>query len=510
VVAMKSATAISISISETLLTLPENWILEPVFGKRPYRKGWTKTNVDRLGILAELESDRATGFGLKLGNGLLAIDIDGESAAKLLAKLAGENSLTDFSETTAWTSGRAGRKQCLFSVPKSEWHRLRTRRIGTGISGDDGKEECLEFRWLDAQSVLPPSIHPSTGKPYTWINHPLQNPPVQAPEWLLDLCENWHSEYADAEEIDLVRFPARLYAHFGRKLSIWLLARRFDLSRHSPGGKAKGCGIGTFSLLGASRILDRSKHRVRRLLCEAKKSGLIREFHQKGDWIKVYYTSFEKVVALAGIGKNLGPIAAIEIDDLSNLHILATEIEAQNQQKLSLYCKRQEEIERLKNQGKDPEKIPSRIVQPGALHTCEIPARVLVRGSRFLYCDSGFEFYGGSQKAIAKSRGISPATVSRHLSNNYRMEATPVRHQRSGNPPIIKKQLLEKLPHLKGMPADLGVEDGLLFLHEHWWKPHTNIYLLEHRLVSARRRRSRIQPKTDKVKLLFEKISQGV
>ena len=481
----------TLTASESLLTLPANWILEPVVGKRPYRKNWTKTDLDRLSCLAELESGKATGLGLKLGNGLLAVDIDGDSATKLLAKLAGENDLSDFTKTTAWTSGRPGRKQCLFSVPESAWERIRTRKILTGTIGDDGKEEGLEFRWLGAQSVLPPSIHPS-GKPYFWLNNPLQHPPAPAPEWLIDLCENWHSEYRGDEQPDLVRFPARLYAHFGRQMSIWLLARRYDKSRWQHSGKNKGSGQGTFSLLGASRILDRSKHRVRRLLCEAKKSGLIRQFHQKGDWITVYYTSFEKVVAIAGLEK-IGPIAAIDVDDLSSLHILATEIEAQNQQKLSLYCKRQEEIEKIRAQGKDPAKIPSRLVQPGTLHTCEIPARVLARGSRFVYCDSGFEFYGGSQKAIALSRGSSTATVSRHLSNSYRMEPTPVQQKRSGIPPIIKKQLLEKLPQLKGMPADLAAEDGLIFLHEHWWKPHPNIYLLEHRLISARRRRSRIQ-----------------
>ncbi|MCC3405184.1 MAG: bifunctional DNA primase/polymerase [Microcoleus sp. PH2017_10_PVI_O_A] len=478
----------------TLLEIPEDWPLVPVKGKRAYQKKWNSRQYDRLEILTELESGKATGLGLKLGNGLLAVDIDGESAAKLLVKLAGENSTAIFSRTTAWTSGRAGRKQCLFSVPESEWHRLRTRRIGTGISGDDGKEECLEFRWLNHQSVLPPSIHPGIGKPYEWINSPLQNPPLPAPEWLIELCENWHSEYVGDEEPDLVRFPARLYAHFGSQIRIWLLARRFDLSRWNPGGKPTGCGIGTFTLLGASRILNLCKRRVYELLREAKKSGLIREFKKDGKQIKIYYTSFEKVVAIAGLEK-IGPIAAIEIDDLSSLHILATEIEAQHQQKLSLYCKRQEEIETLKAQGKDPEKIPSRIVQPGTLHTCEIPARVLVRGSRFLYCDSDFEFYGGKQEEIANNRGLSESTVSRHLCNSYRMEPTPVQQKRSGVPPIIKKQLLEKLPQLKGMPADLGAEDGLLFLHEHWWKPHTNIYLLEHRLVSCRRRRGRIQAK---------------
>ncbi|MEG4328293.1 bifunctional DNA primase/polymerase [Microcoleus sp. herbarium5] len=500
----------------TLLEIPEHLPLVPVLGKRPYEKDWVNKQYNHLEILRELEKGKATGFGLKLGNGLLAVDIDGPSAAKLLQKLAGENNLSDFAKTTAWTSGRPGRKQCLFSVPEAAWHRIKYQKILTGITGDDGKEECLEFRWVGHQSVLPPSIHPSTGKPYTWINNPLQSPPIQAPEWLIELCENRHSDATISDSqaqkskhiatnrkphsevndngLDLVRFPARLFAHFGRQMSIWLLARRFDLSRHSHAGKSKGSGIGTFTLLAASRILDRSKHRVRRLLCEAKKSGLIRNFHQKGDWVKVYYTSFEKAVALTDLEK-VGPIAAIDIDDLSWLHILATEIEAQYQQKLALYCKRQEEIEKLKAQGLDPDKIPSRIVQPGALHTCELPARVLARGSRFLYCEWEFLFYGGKQETIANNRKVSPGTVGRHLSNSYRMKSTPVRHQRSDVPPILKKQLLEKLPALEEMPARLLSQAGLIFLQDNWWEPHPNIYLLEHRLISARRRRSRIARK---------------
>jgi hypothetical protein len=151
---------------------------------------------------------------LKLGNGLLAVDIDGESAAKLLLKLSGQNTLP---VTTAWTSGRPGRKQYLLSVEEKDWPRLRNLRIGTGIAGDDGKEECLEFRWLGTQSVLPPSIHPLTNKPYTWINNPLQTPPALAPEWLINLCESWHSEYAGIDEIDLVRFPSRLFPIFAAR-----------------------------------------------------------------------------------------------------------------------------------------------------------------------------------------------------------------------------------------------------------------------------------------------------
>lgn len=487
-----------IQVLPTLLSLPEYWPLVPVQGKRPYQKGWNSSQLDRLEILTELQSGKATGVGLKLGNGLLAVDIDGESAAKLLVKLAGENNLADFSTTTAWTSGRPSRKQCLFSVPEKDWCRLRNLRIGTGIAGDDGKEECLEFRWLGTQSVLPPSIHPVTNKPYIWLNNPLEISPVSAPEWLINLCENWHSEYVSAEELDLVRFPARLFAHFGRQINVWLLARRFDISRQSHNGKSKGSGIGKFSLLAASRILNRSQGHVRKLLCRAKKSGLIRDYTQSKNWVTVYYASLEKAIALTGIEK-LGPIAAINIDDLANIHIIATEVEAQNLQRASLHHQRLEEIEQVKAQGLDPGQTPSQILKPIDLHTCDYPARVLGKGDRFIYCDSDFRFYGGSQSAIAKSRGISPATVSRHLSNSYRLVSAPVRGYREELPPIVKKQLVEKLPQLKKMPSGLCMEDGLVSMHGDWWKPHCNIYLLDHRLVLARRRRARIQGQIDNI-----------
>jgi hypothetical protein len=490
----------------TLLEIPETWPLVPVSGKRPYHKGWNSKQYDRLEILAELESGKATGLGLKLGNGLLAIDIDGESAEKLLAKLAGENSTAIFATTTAWTSGRAGRKQCLFAVSEADWDRVKTRQIKTGISGSDGKEECLEFRWIDAQSVLPPSLHPSTGKPYIWINDPLQNPPLPAPEWLIELCENWHSEYVSDKEPDLVRFPVRLFPHFGRQMSIWLLARRYDISRWAHGGKTKGSGIGKFTLVAASRILNRSKGHIRKLLRAAKVSGLIRNYKQSNGWITVWYSSLEKAIALTGIEK-LGPIAAVNIDDLANIHILATEVEAQNLQRAALYRQRLEELEQIKSQGLDPGKTPTQIVRPIDLHTCDYPARVLGKGDRFIYCNSDFRFYGGCQEAIANGRGISQSTVSRHLSNSYRLVATPVRGHRQELPPIVKKQLVEKLPHLRGMPSGLCMEDGLFSMHGDWWKPHCNVYLLDHRLVSARRRRARIQGQIDKCDLLFEKTS---
>ncbi len=487
----------TLTASESLLTLPAEWILEPVIGKRPYRKNWTKTDIDRLSCLAELESGRATGLGLKLGNGLLAVDIDGESAGKLLAKLAGGNDIEGFHVTTTWTSGRTDRKQCLFSVPEAHWHRIKPRKILTGILGNDGKEECLELRWIGQQSVLPPSIHPGTGKPYTWINDPLQSRPLEAPEWLIELSENWHSEYAGVEKLDLVNFPVRLLKHFGGLMRVWLLARRFDISRWKHQDSSKGCGIGKFSLKAASIILHLKADTIRGLLRDAKKSGLIRNYKQQGNWVKVYYSSLERVIALTDLEK-LGPIAAVEIDDLANIHIIATEVEAQHLQRASFYRQRQEEMQQIKAQGSDPGQ-PTQLIAPTTLlHPSAQPAQVLARSDRFIYVEPGFRPYGGSQKAIALARGISTSTVSRHFSNSYRLAASPVRGFRKELPPIVKKQVMEKRPNLKNMPEKLCQEEGLVSMFGDWWQPHCNVYLLDHRLVSARRRRSRIEAAIDK------------
>jgi hypothetical protein len=490
---MTSVLDLSQVSSFDLSKIPDLWPLVPVVGKRPCKKNWVNKECGRAEILADLQTGKATGVGLKLGKGLLAVDIDGESATKLLLKLSGQNTLTDFFATTAWTSGRPGRRQYLFSVEEKNWPRLRNVRIGTGVAGDDGKEECLEFRWLGTQSILPPSIHPLTKKPYTWINNPLQTPPALAPEWLISLCENWHTEYVSEDEIDLVRFPARLFSHFGRQLSLWLLARRFDNSREKHGGKNKGSGIGSFTLLAATRILGKSEGHIRRLLREAKASGLIRRYNQSYGRITVYYSSLERAIAITGLDQ-LGPVAAISIDNLRNLHIIATEVEAQHLQRASFYQQRQEETQQIKAQDSNPEQPTTQMVAPITLLTCDKLARVSRKSDRFIFCEPGFRFYGGSQAAIAQLRGLSQATVSRHLSNKYRLAATPIRGFRQELPPIIKKQLVERHPNLKNMPPKICLEDGLFRMNGDWWEPHCNVYCLSHRLVSARRRRAALSP----------------
>jgi hypothetical protein len=167
-------------------------------------------------------------------------------------------------------------------------------------------------------------------------------------------------------------------------------------------------------------------------------------------------------------------------------------VEAQNLQRSSFYLQRREEIAQIKLGESSSLRTPVQLMTPTLDAPCDKLGRVLGRSQRFIFCESGFKFYGGSQEAITQLRGLSPGTISRHLSNNYRLTASPLHKFREDLPPISKKQLLKRLPHLQNMPAKLCHEEGLILLSGDWYKPHTNIYLLNHRLVSARRRRASI------------------
>jgi hypothetical protein len=97
---------------------------------------------------------------------LMALDQDGASAESKIEELSDGQPLP---KTVAFSSGRPGRCQYLFLVPEEYKDAIRTKKIKTGIKGDDGKIEQVEFRYHNLQSVLPPSVHPTTGQ-YHWVS----------------------------------------------------------------------------------------------------------------------------------------------------------------------------------------------------------------------------------------------------------------------------------------------------------------------------------------------------
>lgn len=117
--------------------------------------------------------------------------MDGSTAARLLQIISND----DLPLTPGWTSGKPGKRQLVYQLPKSlqaqlhgfnrwvinEWGEYQTLR------DEFGKPlEQLEFRYNGCQSALPPSKHPQTDS-YQWIHSPENTPVAIAPQWLCDL-----------------------------------------------------------------------------------------------------------------------------------------------------------------------------------------------------------------------------------------------------------------------------------------------------------------------------------
>ena len=167
--------------------------------KQPLGEGWQQrpfsatqliqaienggVSVPFRGILHQLQPK---GFGVLNGSSitvqgqswaLMAVDQDGGSAIEKIQSI-GEL----LPVTPTFTSGRDGRCQYLFLVPKVLSSKIQSRRLSTGIKG-----EQLEFRFRNLPSILPPSLHPKTGR-YRWVDgREIDRIPIAvAPDWVLE------------------------------------------------------------------------------------------------------------------------------------------------------------------------------------------------------------------------------------------------------------------------------------------------------------------------------------
>lgn len=193
---MNASPSIPQKLINTLNILPSHWRIVPVnHNKQPLGYGWQqhpfsplkmisslthRGSVAVLGKARQLYYITPPGIGLLCGQTetefLVALDIDGNSAMALVDQLSRGQGLPS---TVAFTSGREGRAQYLFSLP-SVSKMFKSRRIITA-SG-----EALELRGEGHQSVLPPSPHPLT-EYYRWINPPDTTIVASAPDWMIDL-----------------------------------------------------------------------------------------------------------------------------------------------------------------------------------------------------------------------------------------------------------------------------------------------------------------------------------
>jgi len=113
-------------------------------------------------------------------SGTCAIDVDNYEKAKRWLEDAAAIDLDElFADPAAVRieSGRVSRGKLLYALPEP----LPTKKVAPYEEGGK-KYKALELRCIGGQDVLPPSIHPDTGKPYVWAGaDPLMGlPPLPA------------------------------------------------------------------------------------------------------------------------------------------------------------------------------------------------------------------------------------------------------------------------------------------------------------------------------------------
>lgn len=415
--------------------------------KRPVGSCWQKTPLSFEDVAGDPAYGILSGYG-----GFLAVDCDSEDAiARLIELFNGW-----IPDTWSWSSGKMGRCQFGFFVPEEYRHKLTQARYWEEMDGGQ-----LDFRWKGCQSVLPPSPHPETGG-YFWEQSPEDFPLAIAPEWLIDYAVSLKAKRFSGK--NGVKIPAEAYKFFGAPLKIWALLHLYS----------KGSGRAEFSIKMAANQLDRSTSTIHRLLAQAEGMGLIRRYYTQGDNAVAYPTSLLKVARLAGLA-SLGTIFEVShedfLGDIRNLNIRCTEAIAAAYQKQSLWQAKASQ----KALPKEEQKV---LVSP--INPAEPGKRVLWSGDRFTALSEGALPYGASQGAIAKARGVSQITISRHLSTDYRCVPSPIQGRRMELTGIEKTQLLQRVParlnDLMACPEQYGIEGRFLRCGKRWYKVLPNVY----------------------------------
>ena len=251
--------------------------------------------------------------------------------------------------------------------------------------------------------------------------------------------------------------------------------------------QAYGTGRAEFAIQEAAATFQKSEKTIRRWLTIGRRYGLFRDYETRRGLVIVYHSSLFKVCQLLELN-NWGATADVELQELSNAKMLATEIQAEQMQRSSQHLAKQKAREEgYHGEIVQPEKlITSSVISPGALvkHVSE---------SRIFVSDQ-FRIYGASQKGIGAALGRSERTIRRRLSNCLR--------EKNSLPVVLKRQLCQtkpeyKLDYLCNKLCSDGVNDSgskRLFSISHQnrtdvYRAGCNIYLFSHILRSCKTRK---------------------
>ena len=163
----------------------------PLGRKGPIAIGWNLRENAITDLTAAVKLTGNVGL-LHAWSGTMALDVDDWGAASewLLARGINLGQFFAAPDRVEIASGRAGRGKLLFRLPADLSAPVPTLQIK-----GDHDEMILEFRCADSggksvQDVLPPSIHPNTGKPYQWKGEGDWRKLPKIPEMILHIWQD--------------------------------------------------------------------------------------------------------------------------------------------------------------------------------------------------------------------------------------------------------------------------------------------------------------------------------
>ena len=124
---------------------------------------------------------------LHSASGTCAVDIDNVEYTKLIFGELGID-FEELMQSAPQIVGREDRGKLLFKAPDD----LVMRKISWPKQDDPRRTEVVfELRAGPVQDVLPPSIHPDTGRPYRWEGRSIWDGLPELPEQLLTIWREW-------------------------------------------------------------------------------------------------------------------------------------------------------------------------------------------------------------------------------------------------------------------------------------------------------------------------------
>lgn len=217
--------------------------------KGPYQHRWGHINLDESHWAANPED----GVGLILGrSGVATIDVDDLECAKVALRALGIDleALLGVPDAVQIVS-REGRAKLAYKIPESIRDIVSQKRA-INWKAEDGSSFCvLEFRAgsTQLQDVLPPSIHPATGRPYEWRGNFRRMPDLPAAlaavwaQWeiarqkMMDADPNRssHHKASERKQIDYKSHNgsnASVIDTFNRAFTVWDVMSRPSLRGH--------------------------------------------------------------------------------------------------------------------------------------------------------------------------------------------------------------------------------------------------------------------------------------